>query len=75
MTDPLGDYAAPLDASVDALSDVLDLIHLQGGELTAVRAAAGRQVCHHEPTRTAGRLGDLSEMAHAGTVPLLLAAF
>ena len=46
MTDPLGNYAAPLDASVDALSDVLDLIHLQGGELTVTRAAEGRQVRH-----------------------------
>jgi hypothetical protein len=29
MADPTGFYAASLDASVDALSDVLDLIHLE----------------------------------------------
>ena len=51
MTDPLGNYAAPLDASVDALSDVLDLIHLQGGELTAVRAVDGRQIRHRAGQR------------------------
>jgi AraC-like DNA-binding protein len=51
MGDPLGNYAAPLDASVDALSDVLDLIHLQGGELTVVRAVDGREVRHRAGER------------------------
>ncbi|MFJ3901058.1 AraC family transcriptional regulator [Streptomyces sp. NPDC090025] len=38
--------ATPLDASVDALSDVLELIHLRGGELARVRTRGAEQVRH-----------------------------
>jgi AraC-like DNA-binding protein len=51
MTDPPGNRATPLDASVDALSDVLDLIRLQGAELTVVRAVDGRGVAHRSGER------------------------
>ena len=51
MTDLLGDLATPLDASVDALSDVLDLIHLRGDELAVVRAGDGREVWHRTGER------------------------
>ncbi|MEV0174568.1 AraC family transcriptional regulator [Streptomyces sp. NPDC050803] len=46
MSDPVGPQAAPLDASVDALSDVLDMIHLRGEALTSVRAGGGTEVRH-----------------------------
>jgi AraC-like DNA-binding protein len=51
VTASLADYADLLDVSVDALSDVLELIHLQGGELTAVRADGGRDVHHRAGER------------------------
>jgi AraC-like DNA-binding protein len=44
MSDLLGNYAVPLDASVDALSDVLDLIHLRGEELAVVKNVDGTEV-------------------------------
>ena len=44
MTDPGENQSVPLDGSAYALSDVLDLTHLQGEELIAVRAADGHDV-------------------------------
>ena len=46
MTDSRENYAVPLHASTDALSDVLDLIHPQGKELAVVRTDDGRDVAH-----------------------------
>lgn len=46
MSDPVGHHATQLDASVDALSDVLDLIHLRGEALTVVHAVGGTDVRH-----------------------------
>ena len=42
----MGSSSTSLDASVDALSDVLELIHLRGEALTVVRADAGTDVEH-----------------------------
>jgi Cupin len=39
-----GNHATSLDASVDALSDVLDLIHLRGEELAVVRSVDGTEI-------------------------------
>ena len=50
MTDPVS-QAVPLDASADALSDVLDLIRLRGEELALVRTADGRDVVHRADER------------------------
>ncbi|MER7534876.1 AraC family transcriptional regulator [Streptomyces sp. NPDC097704] len=52
MTQSPESHAVPLDVSVDALSDVLDLIHLRGGELTTVRPGEGSEVRH----RAGGRV-------------------
>ncbi|MGW9121576.1 cupin domain-containing protein [Streptomyces sp. NPDC055663] len=46
MSDPVANHAVPLDASVDALSDVLDLIHLRGEGLTVVSAVGAADVRH-----------------------------
>lgn len=45
--------ARELDASVDALSDVLDLIHLRGEALTTVRTASAADVRHQASERVA----------------------
>ncbi|MUL75416.1 cupin domain-containing protein [Mycolicibacterium sp. CBMA 226] len=50
MTDPRS-QAVPLDASADALSDVLDLIRLHGEELAVVRTVDGRDVVHRAGER------------------------
>ena len=67
MADPTGFYAASLDASVDALSDVLDLIHLQSGELTVVRAGSGTDIRHRAGHR-------LLHLVEQGPVELEVAA-
>ena len=67
MADPTGLYAASLDASVDALSDVLDLIHLQGGELAVVRAAGTTDIRHRAGQR-------LLHLVEQGPVEIEMAA-
>jgi AraC-like DNA-binding protein len=44
-------WSETLDASVDALSDVLDLIQMRGGELRAVRATDRRTTLHRAGNR------------------------
>lgn len=52
-SDPVKPTANELDASVDALSDVLDLIHLRGEALTVVRADRTADVHHQSSERLA----------------------
>lgn len=52
-SDPVGPTASQLDASVDALSDVLDLIQLRGEALTVVRAEGAADVQHQAAERLA----------------------
>ncbi|NYI47278.1 AraC-like DNA-binding protein [Nocardioides aromaticivorans] len=52
MPESLENFAVPLDTSADALSDVLEMIHLRGDRVT--RVAAGRG--HEERHRAGGRL-------------------
>ncbi|MEU1201540.1 AraC family transcriptional regulator [Streptomyces sp. NPDC005813] len=65
MSDPVEHDAAPLDASVDALSDVLDLIHLRGEALTVVHAVGGTDVRHVREER-------LLHIVEQGSVELLV---
>ncbi|WP_433561870.1 cupin domain-containing protein [Nocardia sp. CA-151230] len=51
MTDLGGNFAVPLDTSVDALSDVLDLIHLRGEQLAVVRTVDERRIGHRAGER------------------------
>jgi AraC-like DNA-binding protein len=52
-SDQVAPTASHLDASVDALSDVLDLIHLRGEALTIVRADGAADVHHQASERLA----------------------
>jgi AraC-like DNA-binding protein len=52
-SEPVGLTASQLDASVDALSDVLDLIQLRGEALTVVRAEGAADVHHQASERLA----------------------
>ncbi|NUP47666.1 MAG: helix-turn-helix transcriptional regulator [Catenulispora sp.] len=73
MTSLRGNSAIPLDASVDALSDVLDFIHLQGETLTSVRMADGGVISHGSGERSIHvvQQGPVDlEVAGDGTRPL-----
>ncbi len=52
-SDPIAPTASHLDVSVDALSDVLDLIRLRGEALTIVRADRAADVHHQDSERLA----------------------
>lgn len=52
MPETLDNFAVPLDLSADALSDVLEMIHLRGDGVTRVAAGPGREARH----RAGGRL-------------------
>lgn len=52
MTSLRRNSAIPLDASVDALSDVLDFIHLQGETLTSVHMGDGGVISHGSGERS-----------------------
>jgi AraC-like DNA-binding protein/quercetin dioxygenase-like cupin family protein len=52
MSSLRGNSAIPLDVSADALSDVLDFIHLQGEALTSVSMADGGVISHGSGERS-----------------------
>lgn len=63
MPDSLRNYAVPLDSSMDALSDVLEMIHLRGDGVARVSAGRG----HEERHRSGARMLHVVE---AGSVAL-----
>lgn len=73
MPDSLENIAVPLDGTVDALSDVLEMIHLRGGEVSLVRAgqdvrhASGARVLHVVMSGSVGLDFDADDSGTQGT--------